>query len=75
MKNENFIERYINSCGDDKFNDGYNTAAEVCIFPITQRIEKLHNKINNDEFLSNQEQFLLVKMIELKKEIEDNLVK
>ncbi len=67
------IRENANSRLDDEFFDGYDTAASICIEAITKRIDELHKQINDGKFLSNQEQFLLAQLNELKREIEDRL--
>ena len=58
---------------DDKFFNGYDTAASICIEAVNEKIDELHKQINDGKFLSNQEQFLLAHLNELKREIEDIL--
>ena len=58
---------------DDHFFDGYETAASICIEAITKRIAELNEQIIEGKFLSNQDQYLMAKLDELKREIEDRL--
>lgn len=55
------------------FIDGYEQAAEISMKIITKKIEELHNQISSDSFLSEREQFLLLKLEELKSETEEEL--
>lgn len=59
---------------NDAFFDGYNTAANICVDVITKNIDELFSQINSGSFLSDQEQFLLLKLNDLKSETEEKLV-
>ena len=59
---------------NDAFFDGYNTAANICVDVITKNIHELFSQINSGSFLSDQEQFLLSKLNDLKSETEEKLV-
>jgi hypothetical protein len=59
---------------NDAFFDGYNTAANICVDVITKNIHELFSQINSGSFLSDQEQFLLLKLNDLKSETEEKLV-
>ena len=59
---------------NDAFFDGYNTAANICVDVITKNIDELFSQINSGSFLSDQEQFLLSKLNDLKSETEEKLV-
>lgn len=67
------IRENANSRLDDGFSNGYDKPANICIEAINKRIDGLHKQINDDKFLSNQEQSLLAQLNELKREIEDRL--
>jgi hypothetical protein len=58
---------------NDEFDNGYNAAANICVGTITKKIDELYSKINSGSFLSEQEQFLLSKLNELKSETEEEL--
>lgn len=58
---------------NDTFFDGYNTAANICVDVITKNIDELFSQINSGSFLSDQEQFLLSKLNDLKSETEEKL--
>lgn len=58
---------------NDAFINGYNEAANICVGIITNKIDELFNKINSDSFLSEQEQFVLLKLKEIKTETEEEL--
>ncbi|MFC5647825.1 hypothetical protein ACFPYJ_01580 [Paenibacillus solisilvae] len=55
------------------FYDGYDKATDICVGIITKKIEELFSKINSDSSLSKQEQFMLLKLNELKSETEKEL--
>ena len=59
---------------NDAFFDGYNTAANICVDVITKNIDELFSQINSGSFLSDQEQFLLSKLNDLKSETEEKLM-
>ncbi|MFQ3544224.1 hypothetical protein Q7A53_09055 [Halobacillus rhizosphaerae] len=63
----------LNSQLNEAFNDGYNEAANICVGVITKKIDELFSKINSNSSLSNQEQFMLLKLKELKSETEEEL--
>lgn len=53
--------------------EGYDRAADICTTALTEKVDAMYKKINAGEFLSNQEQFLLAQLNELKREIENRL--
>jgi len=58
---------------NEAFIDGYNEAADICVSIITKKIDELFSQINSGSFLSEQEQFMLSKLKELKSETEEEL--
>ena len=69
----NKLRENVNSHLDEKFYNGYDTAAGICLEVITKRIDELYKKINEGKLLSDQEQFLMAQLNGLKREIEDRL--
>ena len=55
------------------FVDGYNEAAGICVGTITKKMDELYSQISSGSFLSEQEQFLLSNLKELKSETEEKL--
>ena len=55
------------------FVDGYNEAAGICVGMITKKMDELYSQISSGSFLSEQEQFLLSNLKELKSETEEKL--
>lgn len=58
---------------DDAFAEGYSEAANVCVGVLSEAIDGLLEQIKSGNFLSDQEQFLLSKLNELKSETENAL--
>jgi hypothetical protein len=63
----------VNEHIDDAFADGYNEAANVCVGILSETINGLLKQIKPGSYLSDQEQFLLSKLNELKSETESAL--
>jgi hypothetical protein len=57
----------------EAFNDGYNEDANICVGTITKKVDELFSQINSNSFLSEREQFMLLKLKELKSETEEKL--
>ncbi len=51
----------------------YDLAARKCFEVIDGKIQELNDRMSSGDFLSNEEQFLLGKLNELKMEIADEL--
>ena len=68
----------VRESADSHMNDAFfyffNTAANICVDVITKNIDELFSQINSGSFLSDQEQFLLSKLNDLKSETEEKLV-
>ena len=58
---------------DDAFADGYSEAANVCVGVLSKTIDALLKQIKPGSYLSDQEQFLLSKLNELKSQTENAL--
>lgn len=71
----NDIRESGNTRLDEAFNDGYNEAANICVEIINQKIDALFNNITSNSYLTNQEQFMLSNLKELKSETEEQLRK
>ncbi len=54
----------------DAFADGYEEAADICVSVLTKNIDGLLNQIKSGNYLSDQEQFLLSKLTQVKTETE-----
>lgn len=57
----------------EEFLVGYDQAANICVEIITKKIDELFSQISSNSFLSEREQFLLLKLKEMKSETEEEL--
>lgn len=57
----------------EAFNDGYHEAANICVGILEKKIDELLSQIKSGSYLSEQEQFMLSKLNELKSETEEEL--
>lgn len=67
------IRRVGRNLVDGSYNSGYEEAASVCLGVLSKNIDDLMNKIKPGSYLSDQEQFLLSKLTELKSTTERDL--
>ena len=67
------VRKSVKEHNDDAFEDGYNEAANICVGVLSEVIDGLLKKINLDSRLSDQEQFLLSKLHEIRSEMETML--
>jgi hypothetical protein len=58
---------------DNIFAEGYNEAANICVGVLSKHIDGLLKQIKSQNYLSNEEQFLLSRLNELKLETESEL--
>ncbi len=72
-----YVSNVVNESKDkavkEIFGDGYNEAAGICVGMITKKMDELYSQISSGSFLSEQEQFLLSNLKELKSETEEKL--
>ena len=57
----------------DVFIDGFEDAANICLGVLSNNIDGLLKKIKSGSYLSNEEQFLLSRLTEIKSETEEYL--
>ena len=67
------VRRVANEHSDASFTDGFNEAANICVEMLTKNIDELLNKIKFGNFLTEQEQFLLSRLTEMKSATEQSL--
>ncbi len=60
----------VNRSVDGHFDDGYNEAAHTCIRILSEKIDDLLHQIKSGRYLSEQEQFLLSSLNEIRLETE-----
>ncbi|GAB2813850.1 hypothetical protein GCM10027073_52690 [Streptomyces chlorus] len=58
---------------DDAYADGFNEAAHICVSALSESINELLAQIKSGSYLSNEEQFLLSRLSQLKTEMEFGL--
>ena len=58
---------------DDEFYRGYDKATNICISRISFKVEDLREKIKGGKSLSKEEQFLMIQLEDLQRELEDSL--
>jgi hypothetical protein len=67
------VRKSASEHSDDAFADGYNDAANICVGVLSETIDGLLKQIKLGSYLSDQEQFLLSKLNELKSQTENAL--
>jgi hypothetical protein len=67
------LRESANGVIDGAFVDGYDEAANICVGVLSKNIDDLLNRIKSGSYLSDQEQFLLSKLNELKSETQSEL--
>ena len=60
---------------DDAFYRGYDRASRVCIKHISHKVGTLRKQIKEGKYLSKEDQFLMVQLEDLQREIEEQLSK
>ncbi|WP_405088323.1 hypothetical protein [Microbispora sp. NBC_01389] len=58
---------------DNEFDKGFDEATDICMSTLQKNIDDLMSKMKSGNLLSDQEQFLLSRLDELKSETEDRL--
>ncbi|MBB5871895.1 hypothetical protein F4553_005274 [Allocatelliglobosispora scoriae] len=64
------VRKRVNDRDDDVFADGFNEATSICVGILSKNIDDLLNQIKSGSYLSDQEQFLLSRLTEMKSETE-----
>ncbi|MEV4535399.1 hypothetical protein AB0J82_16365 [Asanoa sp. NPDC049518] len=67
------VRRVVNDRENDAFAHGFEEAAGICLGLLSKSIEGLMDQIKSGKFLSDQEQFLLLRLNEMKSETEGHL--
>lgn len=69
----NIVTESKNKVVEEIYADGYDMAAHICLGIITKKMDELYGQISSGSFLSEQEQYMLSKLKELKSETEEKL--